>query len=123
MRKYSKEQIREIAADVFSRYPKAMNVAVTEDGQAFITDESDAAARNHAREKRYKQPLRIENFRREDVEEKLKEMADNGKKKEDGKKVKKTGKQTAEDTATEQPEPKPEPEQTESKEPTKTEEL
>lgn len=123
MRKYSKEQIREIAADVFGRYPKAMNVAVTEDGQAFITDESDAAARNHAREKRYKQPLQIENFRREDVEEKPKEKSGSGKEKEDSKKVKKAGKQTAEDTATEQPEPKPEPERAERRESTKTEEL
>lgn len=123
MRKYSKEQMREIAADVFGRYPKAMSVAVTEDGQAFITDESDAAARNHAREKRYKQPLRIENFRREDLEEKPEEKSGGGKKKESGKKVKEAGEQTAEDIATEQPEPKPEPERAESKESTKTEEL
>lgn len=123
MRKYSKEQIREIAADVFGRYPKAMNVMVTEDGQAFITDDSDAAARNHAREKCYKQPLRIENFRREDMEEKPKEKSGTYEKKEDDKKVKEAGKQTAEDTATGQPEPKPEPERAESKESTKTEEL
>lgn len=122
MRKYSKEQIREIAADVFGRYPKAMNVAVTEDGQAFITDESDAAVRNHAREKRYKQPLWIENFRREDVEEKSKEKSGAGKKKEDGKKSKEDGKQTAEDAVAEQLEPKPEPGQAENKESTKTEE-
>lgn len=120
MRKYSKEQIREIAADVFGRYPKAMNVAVTEDGQAFITDESDAAVRNHAREKRYKQPLKIENFRREDVEEKPKEKNGAGKGKEDGKKVKEAGKQMAENAAAEQTEPEPEP--AESKESTKTEE-
>lgn len=119
MRKYSKEQMREIAADVFGRYPKAMSVAVTEDGQAFITDESDAAARNHAREKRYKQPLRIENFRREDLEEKPEEKSGGGKKKESGKKVKEAGEQTAEDTATGQPEP----ERAEGRESTKTEEL
>lgn len=119
MRKYSKEQIREIAADVFGRYPKAMNVAVTEDGQAFITDESDAAAKNHAREKRYKQPLRIENFRREEVEEKTEEKSGSGREKEDGKdskKAKEDGKQTAENTEIGQPE------QAESKESTKTEE-
>lgn len=125
MRKYSKEQIREIAADVFGRYPKAMNVAVTEDGQAFITDESDAAARNHAREKRYKQPLRISSFRREDLEEKPKEKNDSGRKeKEDkgSKKAKEGGKQTTENAATGQPEPTHESGQVESKESSKTEE-
>lgn len=122
MRKYSKEQIREIAADVFGRYPKAMNVAITEDGQAFITD---AAARNHAREKRYKQPLRISNFRREDLEEKPKEKNDTGRKeKEDkgSKKAKEGEKQTTENAATGQPEATREPGQVESKESSKTEE-
>lgn len=123
MKKYGKEQIREIAADIFSHYPKAMNVAVTEDGQAFITDESDAAARNHAREKRYKQPLRIGYFRREELEQKPKANSDSDRKKENGKKAEDSAQKTSEDAPAGKPETESGAEESESKEPTKTEEL
>lgn len=141
MRKYSKEQIREIAADVFGRYPKAMNVAVTEDGQAFITDESDAAVRNHAREKRYKGALEIYSFKRKEFEtEKLtkkqkaeknartgeKSEEDTGRKKENARedgKAENAGKQTTGVAGNGQTELKPETGQKEDRESSKSEEL
>lgn len=77
MKKFSKDQIREIAADVFGRYPRASRVAVTADGQAFVTDEGDAAVRNHARVNRYKEQLEIAFFNRADFGEEQEEKPEN----------------------------------------------
>lgn len=77
MKRFSKNQIREIAADVFGRYPRANNIAVTDDGQAFIIDNGDTAVRNHARVNRYKEQLEITFFKRAEFEEKQDEKSKN----------------------------------------------
>lgn len=77
MNRITKDQAREIAADVFGRYPRANHVAVTCDGQAFITDDGDAAVRNHARANRYKEQLEIIPFNRQEFPEKSDEKAKN----------------------------------------------
>jgi len=75
MKTKNAEEIKAIAADIFSRYPKANKVAVTDDGTAFITDESDIAVKNHAKKNPSGKELGITNFLREDAKEENGETA------------------------------------------------
>ncbi len=72
MKTKDKAALTAIAKSVFERYHRAKNVAVTSDGMAFITDESDLAVRNHALKNRYGKKLSITNFEREDIETEVK---------------------------------------------------
>ena len=56
-----------IAADIFEKYPKAQKVLVASDGQAFITDEGEGAAKNHAKNNRYGKVLDLILFTREGI--------------------------------------------------------
>lgn len=67
MKHYTREQLQQIAADVFGRYPNAQTVACTEDGVPFITDASEYALKEHARSGKYAGGLKIERFRRCDM--------------------------------------------------------
>lgn len=67
MKTYDKEQLKEIAVDVFNRYPKAQKLAITVDGQAFIVDESEMSAKNHSINNRHKKELEIVRFTRDEV--------------------------------------------------------
>lgn len=70
----SKDDQKAVAIDIFSRYPKANKVAVASDGQAFITDDSEAAAKNHAKSNGYGKELKLETFTRDELA--LKSSAD-----------------------------------------------
>lgn len=70
MKVLNNEEIKALAVDIFNRYPKANKVAVTSDGQVFITDESDNAAKNHAARNRYGKELHISDFTRGGLESK-----------------------------------------------------
>ena len=67
MKHYTREQLQKIAADVFSRYPKAQTVACTEDGVPFITDDTERYVKEHACTGKYAGGLKIEHFRRCDM--------------------------------------------------------
>lgn len=69
MKTYTADQLKKIAADVFRLNPKALRVACTSDGMAFIVDDGEASVRNHARTNRYKEALKIAYFNREEAEE------------------------------------------------------
>lgn len=61
----SKNEAKEIANKVFERYPKTEKVIVASDGQAFISDLNDMAAKNHSRNNSYKKELELFTFLRE----------------------------------------------------------
>jgi hypothetical protein len=63
----NKEELKGIAVDVFKNYPKAQKVAVTSDGEAFITDEGDNAVKNHSKKNRYGKELEIVPFTRDNI--------------------------------------------------------
>ncbi len=67
MKQIGKEKMQEIAKEVFERFPKAKKVAVVSDGQAFIIDDGDAAAKNHANNNIYGKELSLGTFLRDDV--------------------------------------------------------
>ena len=56
-----------MATDIFKRYPKAQKVSVASDGQAFITDDGDSAAKNHAALNRYGKELTLTPYTRDEV--------------------------------------------------------
>lgn len=64
----NKEQLKEVAIDIFKRYPKAQKVQVADDGMAFIVDESDNAAKNHARNNGSGKVLELTPFTRDRIE-------------------------------------------------------
>jgi len=64
----SKDEQKLLAKDILKRYPKAHKVIVASDGQAFIADVSDAAAKNHSKVNRYGKELKLETFTRDDFE-------------------------------------------------------
>ena len=66
----SKDEQKSVASDIFKMYPKAHKVVVASDGQAFITDEGDSAAKNHAKNNRYKKELELTPFTRDGLEAK-----------------------------------------------------
>jgi hypothetical protein len=66
----SKDEQKEVAKDILKRYPKAHKVIVASDGQAFIADESEAAAKNHSKVNSYGKELKLETFTRDDFEAK-----------------------------------------------------
>jgi len=66
----NKDEQKEVAKDIFSKYPKANKVIVATDGQGFIVDESDAAAKNHSKVNVYGKELKLEIFMRDDFSEK-----------------------------------------------------
>lgn len=65
MKTLNAEGLKDVAADVFQRYPKANKVAVTVDGMAFITDEGDLAVKNHSKKNRYGKELQITSYTRD----------------------------------------------------------
>ena len=67
----SKDDQKNIAADIFGRYPKAQEVVVASDGQAFITDEGEGAAKNHAKNNRYQKVLELTPFKRDSFLEEI----------------------------------------------------
>lgn len=78
MEQIGKEKMQEIAQEVFGLYPKAKKVIVSSDGQAFVVDEGDAAAKNHALNNKYGKELALKTFLRDDAIQKSKK---DGKKK------------------------------------------
>lgn len=64
----NKGELKAIAADIFGRYPKANKVSVTDDGMAFITDESDLAVKNHALKNPSGKELGITTFKRDELD-------------------------------------------------------
>lgn len=68
MKTFNKEELKAVAADVFKRYPKAQKVAVTADGTAFITDESENAVKNHSKKNASGKELSITPFTRDEIE-------------------------------------------------------
>jgi hypothetical protein len=64
MKTFSKEEKKKIADEVFVSYPNSQKVIVAGDGQAFIADESDLPAKNHAKNNRYKKELELTTFLR-----------------------------------------------------------
>lgn len=98
MKTLNKEELKAVAADIFGRYNKAEKVAVTSDGMAFITDESDNAVLNHSKHNVSGKELKIERFTRDEVvtlrqSQGAASSAKGGKKTEDGKKEAVKGKQ------------------------------
>ncbi|NCB67438.1 MAG: hypothetical protein EOM47_01145 [Bacteroidia bacterium] len=67
----SKDEQIAVAKDILKRYPKANKVIVAADGQAFIADESENAAKNHARNNAYGKELKLETFTRDELEAKV----------------------------------------------------
>lgn len=65
----SKDEQKEVAKDILNRYPKANKVIVASDGQAFIADESDAAAKNHSKVNSYGKELSLTTFTRDELAE------------------------------------------------------
>lgn len=67
MKTLTPAELKEIAADVFARNPKMQNLALTEDGQAFCIDDTDANVKHHVRQNRYKAVLKTYPFARAEV--------------------------------------------------------
>lgn len=67
MEQIGKEKMQEIAQEVFGLYPKAKKVMVSSDGQVFIIDKSDTAAKNHALNNKYGKELSLKTFLRDEV--------------------------------------------------------
>ena len=65
MKTLNKEEKKAVAADIFKCYPNAQKVAVTSDGMAFITDESENAVLNHSKNNRHGKELEVERFTRD----------------------------------------------------------
>lgn len=77
MRTISKDKGKEIAEGIFKDYPTAQKVIVASDGQAFISDENDMAAKNHSKNNRYKKELELFTFlRKEESTEQKPEKAE-----------------------------------------------
>lgn len=68
MGKFTGEELKKVAADVFVRYPGARKVACTDDGQVFIIDQTDMHVKNHARKNNSGRELEIHPFTREGIE-------------------------------------------------------
>lgn len=66
----SKDEQIAVAKDILKGYPKAQKVIVASDGQAFIADESDVAAKNHSKNNAYGKELKLETFTRDELEAK-----------------------------------------------------
>ncbi len=76
MKTLNKEQLKELAGDVFGRYNKAKKVAVTSDGMVFITDEGNNAVINHSKNNRYGKELKITHFTRDEFESSSEQAAE-----------------------------------------------
>jgi hypothetical protein len=63
----SKDDQKAVATDIFKHYPKSQKVSVASDGQAFITDEGEGAAKNHAKNNRYGKELDLTPFTRDGI--------------------------------------------------------
>ncbi len=79
MKQIGKDKMQEVAKEVFGKYPNAKKVAVVSDGQAFIIDNGDAAAKNHAKNNIYGKELSVVTFLRDDVMQKAKGNKADGK--------------------------------------------
>ncbi|MEA4981414.1 MAG: hypothetical protein VB066_01725 [Paludibacter sp.] len=67
----SKDEQIAVAKDILKRYPEAHKVVVASDGQAFISDRGDAAAKNHSKNNAYGKELKLETFTRDELEAKV----------------------------------------------------
>ncbi len=67
MKTKSKEELKQIAREVFTKFPKANNLACTADGMAFITDESSHNVKNHSVKNKYGKVLTITNYTRDET--------------------------------------------------------
>ena len=65
MKTISKDEAKTIADGVFKKYPNANKVIVATDGQAFISDINDMAAKNHSVNNRSSKELELFTFLRE----------------------------------------------------------
>lgn len=63
----SKDEQIAVAKDILKGYPKAQKVIVASDGQAFIADVSDIAAKNHANVNVYGKELKLVVFTRDEL--------------------------------------------------------
>jgi hypothetical protein len=70
---FTQEELKQRAESVFNRYPNAKRVAVASDGEAFIVDNGDMYARNHATKNRHKKKLELFEFGISDFETKTRE--------------------------------------------------
>lgn len=70
----SKDEQKEVAKDILRRYPKAQKVIVASDGQAFVADNGEAAAKNHSKVNLYGKELKLETFTRDELEAKKVEL-------------------------------------------------
>jgi hypothetical protein len=68
MKVLNKDERKQVAVDIFARYPEAHKVAVAADGEAFIVDESENHARTHAKKNRYGKELELDFFTRDSLE-------------------------------------------------------
>lgn len=59
--------MKAVAVEVFERYKDVQKVSVASDGQAFIVDNGDAAAKNHAKNNAYGKELSVVTFLRDEV--------------------------------------------------------
>ncbi|KAA6347164.1 hypothetical protein EZS27_005333 [termite gut metagenome] len=73
MKTLDEKQRKEIADEVFKSYPRVQKVIVAADGQAFIADENDLAAKSHSKHNRYKKELELYTFRRTEPEKETSE--------------------------------------------------
>ncbi len=80
MKQIGKEKMQKVAQEIFEKYPKAKKVTVASDGQAFIIDNGDAAAKNHAKNNIYGKELSLVTFLRDDVMQEKKQTPEAGKK-------------------------------------------
>ena len=76
----SKDELTAVALDIFKAYPKAQKVVVASDGQAFVTDEGDHAAKNHSKNNAYGKELTLTPFNRDDMKSESSEGDDSGRK-------------------------------------------
>lgn len=59
--------MKTVAVEVFERYKEAQKVSVASDGQAFIVDNGDAAAKNHAKNNAHGKELTLKTFMRDEI--------------------------------------------------------
>lgn len=65
MKTLNADELKNVAEDIFERYPRAQKVSVTDDGMAFITDDGDLAVINHSVNNKHGKKLGITSFERD----------------------------------------------------------
>ena len=84
MKTLNKEELEKKAKEVFENYPKAKKVGVTDDGMAFIVDQSDLHLKSYAKKNKHGKELEITYFTNELLKDD--ENGEDGKGKKDTKK-------------------------------------